>query len=99
MPPKTKRERQLQEARAAKCQADLTEQPGPSGLNTSASSTIEDTLSDYQSEEDLDFNPESEEYDEEASVHSHVQERVQSLGRDDLHSLSILLWYLLVNIL
>ncbi len=57
------------------------------------------TFSDYESDEDSSFDPEGEEYDEVSSVHVYAQEWVESLSRDDLLSLSILLWYLLVNIL
>ena len=45
------------------------------------------------------FDPEEEDFDEEVSIHTYSQEWVESLSRDDILLLSILLWYLLVNIL
>ena len=65
---------------------------------SSAAETIP-TFSDYDSEEDSTFDPEEEDFDEEVSIHTYSQEWVESLDRDDLLSLSILLWYLLVNVL
>ncbi len=99
MPPKSKRKLQMQQAREAKRAKegsgsdDLDNQPGPS------TSELLPTFSDYESEDDPTFDPEAEEYDEEGSIATYAQEWVESLSRDDVLSLSILLWYLLVGIL
>ena len=64
------------------------------------SSTIEiiPSFSDYDSEDDSTFDPEEEDFDEEVNIDTYSQEWIESLDRDDLLSLSILLWYLLVGI-
>ena len=84
---------QARDAKRAKAgdDSDADNQPGPS--------TSESIPTFSESKEDPTFDPEGEEFDEESSILTYAQEWVESLSRDDLLSLSILLWYLLVGIL
>ena len=88
----------LRQARRKKEESSSTVDSGHPQSSASATETIP-TFSDYDSEDDDTFDQEEEEFNEEVSIHSYSQEWVELLGRDDLLSLSILLWYLLVNIL
>ena len=59
--------------------------------------TIQEPSQDPTLEEgDVEAN---EEYNEKSAIHIHATEWVESLSRDDLLSLAILLWYLLTGIL
>ena len=103
MPPKSKRQMQLEQARAAK-QPRVTETE-PSVPEVSLSDSPQPSTSGASFSEPLDPEihtgaPEDEGiYDEHSTMVNYASEWVESLSRDDLLSLSILLWYLLVGIL
>lgn len=93
MPPESKRKLHLEKARASKrvraVSADETvsHPPVTSSDDPLTSTSGEQTETGYES------------YNEADSMQLHAKEWVESLNRDDLLSLSILLWYLLVGIL
>ncbi len=87
MPPKSKQMQQAREAKHAKegsSSDDLDNQLGQS------TSELIPTVNDYESEDDPTLDPEAEEYDE-GSIATYTQEWVESLSRDHVLSLSILL--------
>ena len=100
MPRQTKRKRQLQEAREAKrLKLDLIDQAdGEQGEQDTERSNEPPTLSlsDYDSET---FDPESEDLGEESKIHVHAQDWIGNLSRDDLLSLTTVLYHLLVSML
>ena len=57
------------------------------------------SLSDYESENDDNFEPENEVLDDEAMIHPYCSEWIDDLHRDDLMSLTIVLHHLLVTTL
>ena len=99
MPPKSKRKKKMEVLRQAKKRKEESMSSVDSGDPQSSAAETIPTFSDYDSEEDSTFDPEEEDFDEEVSIHTYSQEWVESLDRDYLLSLSILLWYLLVNVL
>ena len=88
MPAKSKRKCQLEGARAAKLQK----------LANSTQSLEEEilTLSDYESEEDVTYDP-NDQIDEDQAISLYAKEWVQCLHRDDLMALTLLLHHLLVS--
>ena len=99
MPPKSKRKLQLEIARQSKRNKEESGSSIDSGERRSSTIEIIPSFSDYDSEDDSTFDPEDEDFDEEVNIHTYSQEWVESLDRDDLLSLSILLWYLVVGVL
>ena len=107
MPPKSKRKIQLEEARAAKVskssesfqaasQSEVSEPPlMPSQPSTSSGGSAGQTSSSP-----MEHDPEIvEDFDERSTMASFASEWVETLSRDDLLSLSVLLWHLLTGIL
>ena len=94
MPGKSKRKCQLEGARAAKLQklANSTQT-----LVDSEDDVPIPTFSDYESEEDVTYDPNTDQLDEEQAIHVHAKEWVQCLHRDDVMSLTLLLHHLLVS--
>ena len=98
MPPKTKRRIHLEKARASKrTREGESETEGDISAAEPSTSTIQEPSENPTLEED-DVKAD-EEYDEMSAIHIHATEWVESLSRDDLLSLAILLWYLLTGIL
>ena len=102
MPPKSKRKIQLEQARTTKLSktaepvgSDLQASPQPS---TSYAIFNQPTDTELVHENDPE-TPNTDEYNEQYSMANYASEWVESLSRDDLFSLSILLWHLLVGIL
>ena len=95
MPKRGKRARQLQCARNAKRSRDDSEREADQEeLEFSLCS-----FSDYNSESDEIFDPEHEVLDEEEAIKKHATEWVLTLSRDDLMSLCIVIFYILVHLL
>lgn len=93
MPAKSKRKSQLEGARAAKLQK----------LANSTHSQVDSeediatlNFSDYESEEDVTYDPNNDNLDEEQAISLHAKEWVECLHRDDMMSLTLLLYHLLV---
>ena len=91
MPGKSKRKCQLEGARAAKLQK-LTNHTD--SLVDSEEDMPIPTFSDYESEEDVTYDPNTDQLAEEQAIHVHAKEWVQYLQRDDLMSLTLLLHHL-----
>ena len=81
----SKRTKQLRDAREVK--RFRQDNPEQQELDISTISTA--TLSDYDSDGDSSFDPESAALDEEEAIQKHATDWVLSLSRDDLMSLSI----------
>ena len=95
MPKRGKRARQFQCARDAKRSRDDSEREADQEeLEFSLCS-----FSDYNSESDEIFDPEHEVLDEEEAIKKHATEWVLTLSRDDLMSLCIVIFYILVHLL
>ena len=106
MPPKSKRKIQLQQARAAK-QAkttgagppmpELSSEPAtlPQQPGTSYACVSESADTELHAEDPLNEGV----HDEHNVMENYASEWVESLSKDDLLSLSIVLWHLLVGIL
>ena len=94
MPTKSKRKCQLEGAREAKLQkrANSTHIPADSQHEIPIP-----TFSDYESEEDVTYDPNNDQLDEEQAIFVHAKEWVQCLHRDDVMSLTLLLHHLLVS--
>ena len=100
MPPKSM---QLEQARAAK-QANVTETeptlPEASSSVPADSPQPSTSGASFSEPTDPEIHTEDEEmYDGHSAMANYALEWVESLSRDDLLSLSVLLWYLLVGIL
>ena len=99
MPPKSKRSIQLEQARASKraksAAIDESETAHSSEPSTSGACICEPPDSLHSDEGPAT----GEVYDERGAMSNYVQEWIASLSKDDLLSLSILLWHLLVGIL
>ena len=97
MPYTSQRKRQLQDARKTKVQKRGESSKEESQASSSLeSSTLLENLEDYDTEQDEEYDPETEEFDEESSIQTHAHEWADSLCRDDLMSLTLLLHSLLV---
>ena len=94
MSTKSKRKCQLEGAREAKLQkrANSTHIPADSQDEIPIP-----TFSDYESEEDVTYDPNNDQLDEEQAIFVHAKEWVQCLHRDDVMSLTLLLHHLLVS--
>ena len=98
MPYLSKRKKQLQIAREQKRQKLQDAENRDPQLEEGEEEPL-GSLSDYESENDNDFEPENEVLDDETMIHLHCNEWIDGLHRDDLMSLTIVLHYLLVNTL
>ena len=98
MPFLSKRKKQLQQARDSKRrkhQEVENQDPEQGG----GEEEVLESLSDYESENDDDFQPENEVLDDETMIHLYCSEWIDDLHRDDLMSLTIVLHHLLVTTL
>jgi len=86
--------KQLRDAREVKIFRQ--DNPEQQELNISAISTS--TFSDYDSDGGSSFDPENEALDEEEALQKHATDWVLSLSRDDLMSLNIVLFYVLMQL-
>jgi len=86
--------KQLRDAREVK--KFRQDNPEQQELDISTISTA--TLSDYDSDGESSFDSESEALNEEEAIQKHATDWVLSLSRDDLMSLNIVLFYILMQL-
>ena len=89
---RSNRKRQLAEAREVKRMKSTNEDEEV----LDSSMMLRDDM-EYNSEEDQEYDPDTEEFNEETAVDCYSNEWIESLGRDDVISLTILLHKLLVH--
>ena len=89
---KRRAKRQLAEAREVKRMKSTNEDEEV----LDSSMMLRDDM-EYNSEEDQEYDPDTEEFNEETAVDCYSNEWIESLGRDDVMSLTILLHKLLVH--
>ena len=80
----------------------MAEAAGAASVNRNvANITVDEevvpTYSDYDSEQDCDYDPEVEVLEEDAAIHLQAEEWVGDLERDDVMSLTLLFYDLLVT--
>ena len=103
MPPKSKRKIQLEQARATKLAKSsepdqTTTEPAVSEPESSPQPSTSCASFSEPAETELDSEI-PEEYEERSAMANFASEWVESLSRDDLLSLSVLLWHVFVGIL
>ena len=89
---KRRAKRQLAEAREVKRMKSTNEDEEV----LDSSMMLRDDM-EYNSEEDQEYDPDIEEFNKETAVDCYSNEWIESLGRDDVISLTILLHKLLVH--
>ena len=105
MPPKMKRQKQLEKARAAKRRKTEGESSNSAEKQENAAEQAEGNSSADQESEDPVVGEEEDDddgqidFDFVAAIAEYASEWVESLNLDDLQSLSIFLWNLLLNVL
>lgn len=98
MPPKTKRQRQLANARAAKRRKSDGESSNPAEEQAEGSSSNDQESVPGEEQDDVDDDDQMD-FDFVAAITAFASEWVESLNWDDLRSLSIFVWNLLLNVL